>query len=379
MHSSSSSKNLLAQIVSPLLKWYHLNKRDLAWRQNPPPYFVWVSEIMLQQTRVEAVKSYFERFTHALPDIESLANCPEDQLLKLWEGLGYYSRVKNMKKAAIKVLSDYGGKLPSDPELLKTLPGIGDYTAGAVASIAFDVPVPAVDGNVLRVLSRVLCCEDDISLPATKAFFTKELLQIEPTPGAGDFNQSLMELGATVCLPNGTPQCLCCPLCSLCCAHKEGKETLLPVKLPKKARKIEERTLFVLNLSCDGVHYTLLHRRPQKGVLKNMWEFPACEKRCSKQEILQSVEQISQSFDLCFEQCIPLKPFHHIFTHIEWKLSAQLLQADCADKTELLKIKSKLPEDFILIPVSALSPDALEDAVALPSAFRPCRDVLIKN
>lgn len=192
-----NAQERLTQIVEPLLFWYQKNKRSLPWRDQPTPYRVWVSEIMLQQTRAEAVKPYFERFLSQLPSIQALASCPEDRLLKLWEGLGYYSRARNLQKAARLLVEQYGGQLPADYRQLTALPGIGDYTAGAIASIAFGIAVPAVDGNVLRVISRILCCGDDIGLPQTKQSFRQLLLPVVPQHSAGDFNQALMEGIAT--------------------------------------------------------------------------------------------------------------------------------------------------------------------------------------
>ena len=196
----------LGKIAEPLLKWYSKNARIL-------PYRVWVSEIMLQQTRVEAVKPYYERFLSALPSIAALAEAPEEQLLKLWEGLGYYSRVRNLQKAAQKVMQEYGGALPASYEQLKSLPGIGEYTAGAIASIAFGIAVPVVDGNVLRVVSRITGRFEQVDTAACKKRIWKELAQIMPEDAPGDFNQALMELGATVCLPNGAPLCGNCQNC----------------------------------------------------------------------------------------------------------------------------------------------------------------------
>lgn len=278
-------------MVEPLLFWFSQSHRDLPWRREPSPYHVWVSEVMLQQTRVEAVRPYYERFLAALPTVQALAGCPQEQLLKLWEGLGYYSRARNLQRAAQEIVRSYNGQLPASYDLLKKLPGIGDYTAGAIASIAFDLPVPAVDGNVLRVLTRVLACPDDIALPATKETFRQLLLPVEPTPGAGAFNQALMELGAVVCLPNSPPQCLVCPLQGLCLAHQQGCETDFPVKTPKKARRIEQRTLLLFSCTFPEGKRILLHRRPEKGVRAACGNFPPwressprtrpCGRRCS--------------------------------------------------------------------------------------------------
>ena len=375
----SSADKLLPQIVEPLLKWYRENRRILPWREDPSPYHVWVSEIMLQQTRVEAVKSYYKRFIEALPDIKALALCPDDKLLKLWEGLGYYSRVKNMKKAAGEILSSYNGVLPKEPKQLKELSGIGDYTAGAIASIAYDVPVPAVDGNVLRVLSRVLCSEEDISLPATKNYFTQQLTAVEPSSGAGIFNQSLMELGATVCLPNGEPKCFLCPLRALCLARQEGKENLLPIKAPKKARRIEERTLFVFRITLQGKEYTLLHRRPSKGLLGGMWEFPALESCCSVLQAQEYAEDLAQSLGLSVDSITPLKAHKHLFTHIEWHMTAWEIKAQVKDSSAAAQhLRKLLPENGALVLCQSLDPENISEAIALPSAFRPYRDHLMK-
>lgn len=259
MSARSTPQERLEQMVEPLLFWFSQSHRDLPWRREPSPYHVWVSEVMLQQTRVEAVRPYYERFLAALPTVQALAGCPQEQLLKLWEGLGYYSRARNLQRAAQEIVRSYNGQLPASYDLLKKLPGIGDYTAGAIASIAFDLPVPAVDGNVLRVLTRVLACPDDIALPATKETFRQLLLPVEPTPGAGAFNQALMELGAVVCLPNSPPQCFVCPLQGLCLAHQQGRETDYPVKSPKKARRIEQRTLLLFDCTFPEGKRILLH------------------------------------------------------------------------------------------------------------------------
>lgn len=367
---ASSQTKRLEQIVEPLLLWYRSNHRSLPWRENPTPYRVWVSEIMLQQTRVETVKPYFERFLLELPTVKDLADCHEERLVKLWEGLGYYSRLRNMQKAAKMVVEQYNGIFPKDYELLKKLPGIGDYTAGAVASIAFDLPVPAVDGNVLRVLTRNLCCNDDISTAQTKEKFRNLLLEIEPSPGAGDFNQSLMELGATVCLPNGAPQCLLCPLNHLCLAHINKQETDFPVKAPKKARRCEDRTLFLFFLHLpDGV-YTVLHRRSGKGVLSSMWEFPALESSCTHQEALDFLQSFTQNWKLEELTLSAAKPSKHVFTHIEWHMQAFTV---CGYAASAKEIQNHLEKDFLLIKAEELSLDKKDSSIALPSAFKAYR------
>ena len=236
----------LEEIIKPLLSWYEENKRDLPWRREPTPYHVWVSEIMLQQTRVEAVKGYYERFLTALPQIEDLAACPENKLLKLWEGLGYYNRVKNMQKAAKEIVLKYGGELPADYEEILELPGIGSYTAGAISSIAYGLKKPAVDGNVLRVLSRITENGEDILKQSVKRRVEQELEAVMPADRPGAFNQSLMELGAVVCIPNGMAKCQVCPVQHLCSARAHGTVLEYPKKAAKKQRRIEEKTVILI-------------------------------------------------------------------------------------------------------------------------------------
>ena len=365
----------LQQIVEPLLSWYHQNRRDLPWRRQVSPYRVWVSEIMLQQTRVEAVKPYFARFMQALPDVRALADCPEERLLKLWEGFGYYSRARNLQKAARVLVQQYDGRLPANFDQLRALPGIGDYTAGAIASIAFDLPVPAVDGNVLRVLTRVLCCADDVSLEATKQQFRTLLAEVEPTHGAGAFNQSLMELGATVCLPNSPPQCLACPIQMFCLANQQGTQTGFPVKAPKKARRIEERTLFIFSCDIDGKLCTLLHRRPDRGVLRGMWEFPAAEGRLNADDAFTAACHLAEQIGLFALKIAPAPSSRHIFTHIEWQLSAWKITAHASD---LAALSAQLTDDYRLVEVSRLSREHPDADIALPSAFEPWRQMLLK-
>ncbi len=291
---TESLRSLYKETVPYLLHWFEYNRRILPWREDPTPYHVWVSEIMLQQTRVEAVKGYYDRFLTYLPEIKDLAQATEETLLKLWEGLGYYNRVRNMQKAALVIMEQYDGEMPGDYEKLRGLPGIGDYTAGAIASIAFGLPYPAVDGNVLRVMSRIACNRADITKDATKRTLTEDLKSIMPKE-SGDFNQSLMELGATVCIPNGKPLCEQCPVMHLCRAFQNGQEMQLPVKAPKKERRIEKRTVYLVFLG-DKV---LLHRREEKGLLAGLWEFPNCIREKSNRKG---------------------KKAKHIFSHVEWHM-----------------------------------------------------------
>lgn len=303
----------LGEIAEPLLEWYSKNARMLPWRESPEPYRVWVSEIMLQQTRVEAVKPYYERFLSALPSIAALAEAPEEQLLKLWEGLGYYSRVRNLQKAAQKVMQEYGGALPASYEQLKSLPGIGEYTAGAIASIAFGIAVPVVDGNVLRVISRITGSFEQIDTAACKKRIWRDLEQSMPKTAPGDFNQALMELGATVCLPNGAPICARCPLAEKCAALANGWIQQIPVRAPKKQKKVEHYT--VLLLWQDGK--IALQRRKQTGLLAGMWQFPSLEGEMRQEKVQQELERQGA-------QVLEIRPAgqaQHIFTHIIWKMN----------------------------------------------------------
>lgn len=258
----------MENIAPALLDWFYANRRILPFREDPTPYHVWLSEIMLQQTRVSAALPYYERFLAALPDIPALAGCEEEKLHKLWEGLGYYSRVRNLQKAAKIVCAQYGGQLPADYNALLALPGIGEYTAGAIASISFGLPVPAVDGNVLRVFARLYNDPRLVTDPQVKREFTARVMEHQPPAKAGDYNQALMELGALVCLPNGAPLCEQCPLGTLCRARAAGTALSLPQKTPPKARRITPVTVaLVLN---EG--RVLLQQRPAKGLLAGLWQ-----------------------------------------------------------------------------------------------------------
>lgn len=299
-------------IVEPLLHWFVGHARSLPWRERPEPYRVWVSEIMLQQTRVEAVKPYYERFMIALPDVKALAECPEDELLKLWEGLGYYNRVRNMQCAAQQVCSEYGGQLPADYEALQKLKGIGHYTAGAIASIAYGIAVPAVDGNVLRVISRVTADDGDIMKQKVRSAMEKDLMEIIPADGAGAFNQALMELGATVCLPNGEPLCEECPWKSFCRARLQGRIGELPVKSRAKPRKVEERTVLIIRAE-DKV---LLRKRPSRGLLAGLYELPNLPGHLTMEDAVEYAKEQG----LHPLRIRPLREAKHIFSHIEWQM-----------------------------------------------------------
>ena len=262
-------KQKLQPIVEPIVKWYQKQEKLLPWKQDKEPYHIWVSEIMLQQTRIEAVKKYYTRFMKELPTIQELAVVPEEKLLKLWEGLGYYSRAKNLKKSAIQIQENNHGKMPTSYVELLKLPGIGEYTAGAIASISYNEKVPAVDGNVLRVVSRVLASKEDVLLPETKKKITNKLLEIMPDE-AGDFNEGLMELGVKVCLPNTVPLCATCPIQEFCMANKENLTNEIPVRAKKQKRKIENKTVFILKYKNE----IAIRKREKTGILANLYEFP---------------------------------------------------------------------------------------------------------
>lgn len=296
-----------------LLAWYRQNRRDLPWRQTGDPYCIWLSEIMLQQTRVEAVKPYYARFLEVCPTVEALACLPTERLMKLWEGLGYYSRARNLQKAAREIMERHGGSLPASYEELHALCGIGEYTAGAIASIAFGIRVPAVDGNVLRVLARLQGSHEDIALPAVKKTWREELVGIVP-PAAGDFTQAMIELGATVCVPNGPPRCEGCPMACECVAAREHLTDEIPVRSAKKPRRIEKKTVLLIR---DGDR-TALHKRPETGLLAGLFELPNVEGHLPEEELPRYVRSIGFE-PLRIER---LEDSKHIFTHIEWHMIA---------------------------------------------------------
>lgn len=304
------------KIVSPLLKWYQENARLLPWRLSSTPYHIWVSEIMLQQTRVEAVISYYLRFIEVLPTVVDLANIEEERLLKLWEGLGYYSRIRNMQKAAKIVCETYDGKLPETYNELIELPGIGAYTAGAIAAIAYQKRVAAIDGNVLRVMSRLCADATCIDLEPTKKDWKQALEKIMPD-APGLFNQSLMELGATVCIPNGKPQCERCPLQDFCKAYQKEEQLRYPVRKEKTKREIEKKTVFLM-IKNDAV---ALQKRDTTGLLAGFYEFPNQEGHLSREEAESYLKENNVSYHK-LEQGSSAK---HIFTHKEWHMESYIV------------------------------------------------------
>lgn len=305
-----------------LLAWYDGQKRDLPWRINRDPYRVWVSEIMLQQTRVETVKPYYQNFMDKFPTVEALADAPEEEVLKAWEGLGYYSRARNLQAAAREVKAVYGGVVPDTPEEIAKLKGIGPYTAGAILSIAYGKPEPAVDGNVMRVFSRLLLMDDDIAKPATRIKLEQLIRQVIPAGRAGDFNQALMELGALVCTPR-SPQCLTCPVFDYCLARQEGVQEELPVK--GKAKPPRPVTYLVAVIRQRD--QLLLHKRPQKGLLAGMWEFPMVETEDIRwaEDVLPDLIRQRYGVDISVDQ--PLTQIQHTFSHLQWTLHAYLCDA----------------------------------------------------
>lgn len=340
-------------LSAPLLSWYDLNARAMPWRDRPDPYRVWVSEIMLQQTRVETVIPYFERFTSALPDIAALASAPEEQLLKLWEGLGYYSRVRNLGRAARIVAEEFGGQLPADPEQLAKLPGIGPYTAGAIASIAFGIPVPAVDGNVLRVIARLTADPSDMSGAKAQKNVADRIMPCIPPDRPGDFTQALMELGATVCLPKAEPLCGQCPLAGQCLALRQGNPSGYPAHAAARPRRVEERTV-LLATACDG-REILVRKRPAIGLLAGLWEFPHEEGWLTMEQAREVIASWGGSSDIGKPLPMQTLPtFRHIFTHLEWLLSGYCFDSDKFDP----------PTGWCWVPLARLRQD-----YALSTAF----------
>ena len=332
----------LRQLPIPLLVWYRENARVLPWRSDPTPYHVWVSEIMLQQTRVAAVLDYYRRFLDAAPTVAGLAALPPDQLMKLWQGLGYYSRARNLQKAAVQIMECHGGVFPNTYDGIRALAGVGDYTAGAISSIAFHLPVPAVDGNVLRVTARISGDDGDISTSAMKKKVTLALEKIIPLDAPGDFNQALMELGATVCLPNGAPLCERCPASGFCRAFQEGRTGELPVRAAKKARRVEVRTVYLLFYERS----VALRRRPERGLLAGLWEYP--------NELADGTGWL-QAWGLSVPVLERAGTGKHVFSHIEWHMTALAGELN----------SPALPEGWVWA-----DRNDLRDVYAVPNAFQ---------
>lgn len=343
----------LEDIVTPLLEWYQKYKRALPWREDKNPYHVWLSEIMLQQTRIEAVKEYYTRFLKELPTLQDLAKVKEEKLLKLWEGLGYYNRARNLKKAAEMMVQEYQGKMPNTYEKIMTLPGIGEYTAGAISSICFHEKVLAVDGNVMRVISRILASKKNILLPTTKQEIEQKLKNIIPEE-AGDFNEALMELGETICLPNGVPLCEKCPLKAYCKANHQHLTEEIPVRKKKIKRKKENRTVLLL----EKEHEIAVSKRKKTGLLAGMYEFPNKEGKLTKKQI----EELLKSWNLEIESLKKIGEAVHLFSHLEWHMVAYQIKVKQKNTTFHWITKKQLKEDF-----------------ALPSAFAKWKQLYLQE
>lgn len=341
----------LKAAVPLLTDWYRKNKRDLPWRKRMTAYRVWISEIMLQQTRVETVIPYFERFIRELPDVGALAAVSDDRLMKLWEGLGYYSRARNLKETACRIMAEYDGKFPETYEEIRSLKGIGSYTAGAISSFVYHIPKPAVDGNVLRVISRITADDSDIAQGATKKKMEDLIERYIPPMEPGDFNQSLIELGAIVCLPSGQPKCDACPVSSLCRAHAAGREMDYPVKTKAKARRIEARTVLLFR----DAQKIVIRKRPDKGLLAGLYEFPNQEGRLTHKEIIR----YSAGLGLTPVRIRKLGEAKHIFSHVEWHMRGYEILVD-----ELEKELHPQMDDLIFADIREL-----QEKYAIPSAF----------
>lgn len=335
---------LMKKMRKPVIQWYQKNKRELPWRKEKNPYHIWLSEIMLQQTRIEAVKQYYERFLKKIPTIQDLAEIEEEKLLKLWEGLGYYNRARNLKKSAQLINERYEGNMPKHYEELMELPGIGEYTAGAISSIAYNEPIPAVDGNVLRVVSRVVGSKRNVLDNKTKKEFTEKLQEIMPKQ-AGDFNEGLMELGELVCIPNGEPLCKKCPLQEICVAKNDNLTSFIPVRNQKTKRRKEEKTVFLLEFKGK----IAIRKRQDTGLLANMYEFPNIDKKIDK----KNIKAVLENWGLIGNQIEKIGTHHHIFSHIEWNMVGYKIQVshknkefEWIEKEEILK-KYPIPGAFM--------------------------------
>ncbi len=345
---TTDREKLYIRLPGALLPWFRENARELPWRRDREPYHVWLSEIMLQQTRVEAVRAYYLRFLDALPTLRDLAEADEGALLKLWEGLGYYSRARNLQTAARVIVSEHDGRFPSDFEAIRALPGVGPYTAGAIASICFEQPRAAVDGNVLRVLSRVTEDFSPVDLPEVKKGYTERLEAVYPAGQCGAFTQALMELGATVCTPR-SPRCESCPCADFCRARASGTAAQLPVRLPKRDKRAEERTVFLFRCG-DRL---AIRRRPARGLLAGLWELPNVPGALDAAAALRHAEKIGlRPAELLMETRRT-----HVFTHIRWEMTGYVIL--CREEAP----------DFVWA-----SENELRERYALPTAFRQFLD-----
>lgn len=349
MNQNSANKNsYILDFQNKVLNWYDSNQRSLQWRDSRNPYHIWISEIMLQQTRVETVLPYYFRFIKQLPDIKSLASASEDMLYKLWEGLGYYSRVRNLKFAANQIMNEHNGEIPEDRKTLETLKGIGPYTSGAISSIAFGNRNAAVDGNVLRVFARFLTIKESIKDVSVKKDIKGKVEQLLPVDRVGDFNQALMEIGATVCVPNGQPKCEICPLNKMCKAYEQGIENEIPIKV--KAKKVPIRKKTVLVIKWNNLY--AIEKRPDEGLLRSMYQFPLLEGHMSASEIKHSI----------FKDILSIKKLRnsvHKFSHLKWDMVAYEIT-----------VKEKMKE-YIFV-----SDEEIENNYSIPSAFKAYKEYI---
>lgn len=344
----------LARSAGPVADWFAANQRDLPWRRRVSAYRVWISEIMLQQTRVEAAKPYFERFVEELPDVESLARVSDDRLMKLWEGLGYYSRARHLKEAAGQIMERYDGVFPDDYEAILSLKGIGTYTAGAISAFAFGKPKAAVDGNVLRVVSRLLGLEEDVMLASTKKRIEKIVESCIPPERASDFGQGLIELGALICLPKEKARCEICPAAAYCTAFRTGKTAKLPVRILKTKRRVEKRTVLRI---CYGNRIGL-SKRPDTGLLAGLYELPNVEGHLSGKETLDCAAKLGFSAI----RYRPLPASTHVFSHITWDMIGYEIEVD-----ELSVDRIAVESAGVKVFFAGL--DELDGRYAIPSAF----------
>lgn len=401
-------EEIIQAVSMPLVDWYRENGRSLPWREGKDAYRIWVSEIMLQQTRIEAVKPYYARFMEELPTVGDLARVPEERLLKLWEGLGYYSRARNLKKCAMQVMREHGGVLPADYDALKALPGIGPYTAGAIASIAYGIRVPAVDGNVLRVLSRLCGSREDILQQSVKREWERLLLEEMPEDCPGEFNEAVMELGETICIPNGRPQCEACPVHACCQAYALGMQEELLVRAPKKARRKEKRTVLLLLYEenggdpqgngadfCDptscqgreeapgrgdaasgtGGYRVGIRRRPEKGLLSGLYEFPSVEGHLTPEETAAACREWQLPVHFIRETT----KARHIFTHVEWDMTGYLVMLDGYAMRQRAAGQADDSPNAPEPGIRYVDLEELRDTYALPTAFQAYREVLKRD
>ena len=344
----------MKETVRPLVEWFRENQRDLPWRKRMDAYRVWISEVTVPLTQEEAVKPYYERFLKELPDVKALAEVPEDRLLKLWEGLGYYNRARNLKEAACQIMEKYGGRFPETYEEIRGLKGIGNYTAGAVSSFVYGIRKPAVDGNVLRVVTRITADGSDIAKAGTRTKVEREVEEVIPAEAAGDFNQSLIELGAIVCVPNGEPKCGICPVSGICLAHAQGRETEFPVKAKKKERRIEKRTILVFR---DN-EKTAVRKRPDTGLLAGLYEFPGTEGHLKQSEAVR----YAKSLGLMPIRIKKLGSAKHIFSHVEWHMVGYEVMVDELEKN--MREQDAAPGEIVFAELREL-----KEHYPMPSAF----------